>query len=293
MDQINKADIAKLLRFESSKREKGELISLDDYCERMVEGQDKIFFLHSPSRETALSSPYFEQFRKKGIEVLFLHGAIDEYVMSHVEQYKTFRLCGLENPDVDFEKMKAAEDAPQEDADHVEDALVKELSAAQCQRLSEYLMKTLPGRLYEAKVSKRLSSSPAVVVTGHEQASMQRMMKQMAMMQGKTMSESMLPPQVLEYNPKHTIMKKLYWLSRSPEAAAIQKSRLMTEQIFDNALIAAGLMDDARLMLARLNKLMESALADVPEGAEEEAEATPATPPPAAATEPEEGAEAK
>ena len=34
------AEIAKLLRFESSKKEAGELISLDDYCERMVEGQD-------------------------------------------------------------------------------------------------------------------------------------------------------------------------------------------------------------------------------------------------------------
>jgi len=33
-------DIAKLLRFESSRKEKGELVSLDDYCDRMVDGQD-------------------------------------------------------------------------------------------------------------------------------------------------------------------------------------------------------------------------------------------------------------
>ncbi len=43
------------------------------------------------------------------IQVLFLHGTIDEYVMAHVEQYKTFRLFAVENPDVDFEKMKASE----------------------------------------------------------------------------------------------------------------------------------------------------------------------------------------
>ena len=35
------------------------------------------------------------------------------------------------------------------------------------------------------QVSKRLSDSPAVIVTGHEQASLHRMMKQMALMQGK------------------------------------------------------------------------------------------------------------
>eukprot|EP00667_Euglena_gracilis_P003536 EG_transcript_3547 len=268
MDAINKAEIAKLLRFESSKKEKGELVSLDDYCERMVEGQDKIFFLHAPSREAALMSPYYEQFRKKGIEVLFLHGAIDEYVMGHVEQYKTFRLYGVENPDVDFEKMKAAEDAPTEDAEHLEQALATELTAAQCQRLSDYFMQTLAGKLFEAKVSKRLSDSPAMVVTGHEQASLQRMMKQMAIMQGKNMSEALLPPQVLEFNPRHAVVKKLYWLSRASDAESLSRAKQITEQVFDNALIAAGLLEDPRLMLGRLNQLLERALSDVVEGTE-------------------------
>lgn len=192
--------------------------------------------------------------------------------MAHVEQYKTFRLFALENPDVDFEKMKASEDAPKEEAENIEDALVKELSTKQCQRLSDYLMQTLSGKLYEAKVSKRLSDSPAVVVTGHEQASLQRMMKQMAVMQGKTMAEAPMPPQVLEFNPKHNIVKKLYWLSRASDAASMSKARQMTEQIFDNALIAAGLLDDPRMMLGRLNKLLESALSDVAEGTEVEEE---------------------
>lgn len=270
MDQIHKAEIAKLLRFETSTKEKGELISLDEYVERMCEGQDKIYFLHTPSRETALSSPYYEQFRKKGIEVLFLHGNIDEYVMGHVEQYKTFRLWGAENPDVDLDKIKSSESAD-EDASP-EDALVKELNATQCQRLSDYLVKTLTGKLFEAKVSKRLSDSPAVISTGHEQASLHRMMKQMAMMQGKNTNDAGLPPQVLEYNPKHNIMKKLYWLSRANDEKSISKARQMSEQVLDNALIAAGLLDDPRLMLGRLNKLLESALDDVVEGEEEEVE---------------------
>lgn len=39
---------------------------------------------------------------------------------------------------------------------------------------------------------------------------------------------------------------------------------VVSTQVFDNALIAAGLMDDPRVMLARLNSLLEHALNHVP-----------------------------
>ena len=39
---------------------------------------------------------------------------------------------------------------------------------------------------------------------------------------------------------------------------------MVSTQVFDNALIAAGLMDDPRVMLARLNSLLEHALNHVP-----------------------------
>lgn len=50
------------------------------------------------------------------------------------------------------------------------------------------------------QVSSRLSDSPAMVVTSHEQASMQRVMKQMAMMQGKAMCVPFVP----QTPPRHT-----------------------------------------------------------------------------------------
>ncbi len=40
-----------------------------------------------------------------------------------------------------------------------------------------------------------------------------------------------MPPQVLEFNPKHNIVKKLYWLSRASDAASMSKARQMTEQV--------------------------------------------------------------
>ena len=35
-------------------------------------------------------------------------------------------------------------------------------------------------------------------------------------------------------------------------------AKLVAEQLLDNALISAGLLDDATAMVARLNKLLES-----------------------------------
>lgn len=49
-------------------------------------------------------------------------------------------------------RLGLPQDAPTEDAEHLEQALATELTAAQCQRLSDYFMQTLAGKLFEAKV---------------------------------------------------------------------------------------------------------------------------------------------
>lgn len=70
-----------------------------------------------------------------------------------------------------------------------------------------------------------------------------------------------MPPQVLEINPKHPIIRGLYNVSRS-ETTPDQKlvGELVAAQILDNALIAAGLVDDPRTMLPRLNDILSATL---------------------------------
>jgi TNF receptor-associated protein 1 len=67
---------------------------------------------------------------------------------------------------------------------------------------------------------------------------------------------SSLPPQVLHINPKHPIVLGLFKAKdmNAPLAA------LCAEQLMDNALVAAGLMDDVRQMVPRLNDIIASAL---------------------------------
>ena len=59
----------------------------------------------------------------------------------------------------------------------------------------------------------------------------------------------------LEINPRHAVLKRLFELhGNNPE-----KAKLVAEQLLDNALICAGLLDDATGMVARLNRILETA----------------------------------
>jgi TNF receptor-associated protein 1 len=106
------------------------------------------------------------------------------------------------------------------------------------------------------KTTTRLSDSPAII-TDHESGALRRMMKMLnqANMGNKTAA---LPPQMLEINPSHKMIVALAQAQGEGEKSAVAK--LVAEQILDNALIAAGLVDDPRMMLSRLNEILVATL---------------------------------
>ncbi len=59
----------------------------------------------------------------------------------------------------------------------------------------------------------------------------------------------------LEINPRHGLIKSLYNLHKKDDELA----QLIAEQLLDNSLISAGLIEDPRLVLSNLNKLLEKA----------------------------------
>lgn len=75
----------------------------------------------------------------------------------------------------------------------------------------------------------------------------------------QTGRKSELGPQKLEINPSHEFILKLYQAKHDDPALA----KIVAEQIFNNALIAAGLMDDARSMLNTINSLLNTTLKNV------------------------------
>ncbi|KAF2347013.1 Heat shock protein Hsp90 family [Trinorchestia longiramus] len=66
---------------------------------------------------------------------------------------------------------------------------------------------------------------------------------------------SLLQP-TLEINPSHPVIVKLNKLRTSnPELAS-----LVSKQLFSNALVIAGLVDDPRTIVTNMNALLEKAL---------------------------------
>jgi molecular chaperone HtpG len=237
VDWSHKEAIAKLLRFESSHTEPGKTTSLAEYISRMPAEQTDIYWLLAPSRESAEASPYFEVFREKKFEVLFLTHAHDEFVMDHLASFDGKKLVSAEKADLKRDKEPTG------------------LNEDSARLLANFIKETIGDRVGEARVSKRLVGSPAVAVESdsHITTSMRRVMKMMQR-DGGTLPES--KPD-LEINPDHAMIVRLEDTRSMDSELAGQ----VAEQIFDNALVAAGLLGDPRAMLARMNSLLEKLLA--------------------------------
>jgi molecular chaperone HtpG len=239
LDETYQKDLMKLLRYESSLTAKGELTSFADYVSRLKDGQKEIYFLVGPNRDVIEAGPYLEGFRARNLEVLFCYETVDEYVMSHVHKFDGKRLIAADHADVKLDDLPTPTGA---------DALTEE----QAKALAVWLKETLGDRVAEVKASGRLVDSPALALNADKLMSphMRRLMKAM-----KVEGAEDTPPRVeLHFNPRHAVIKHLMAVrDAKPEVA-----KLMAEQVLDNALIAAGLLDDPQKMVARIYKLLES-----------------------------------
>ena len=207
----------------------------------MPEAQKEIYFLLAPNRESAQASPYYEVFREKKWEVLFLTDPRDEFVMDHLSFFDEKRVVAAEKTDVQLDQP--------EDKKHA-------LSDDEARLLANFIKESLGDRVGEVRVSKRLVGSPAVVVDKdtHLTTSMRRILKTVQQREGGGASLESKPD--LEINPDHAMMVRLEKIRGSDGSLAAQ----VAEQVFDNALVAAGLLEDPRIMLGRLNSLLEKLL---------------------------------
>ena len=178
-DAANREAIAALLRFHSTTAEDGEpTVSLAGYVERMNKGQEAIHYLTADSFTAARSSPHLEVFRKRGVEVLLLTDPVDEWLVGHLTEFEGKPLRSVSRGDLDLaslgeDESAKAESAKAEGAGEGKDAGEDETgkdgegageAASDREALVKRIGEALGDRIQSARVSRRLTASPACLV---------------------------------------------------------------------------------------------------------------------------------
>ncbi len=235
-DFQNRDRIGGLLRFASTHNDNDDqTVSLDDYIERMKDGQKDIYYITADSPAAARHSPHLEVFRKKGVEVLLLSDRVDEWLVTNLHEYKEKHLQSVTKGKLDLgdladkEEKEKAEKAEKEHED-----------------LLKRLKDSLGGRVEAVRVSTRLVDSPACIVVGEHDmsANLARVLKAVGQE-----APSMKP--TLEVNLEHPLVRRL-------EAESDQgRFDDLGMIVLDQAILAeGGQLDDPSAFVGRLNKLM-------------------------------------
>ncbi len=235
-DFANREKIASLLRFTSTQSEGDEqTVSLDEYIGRMPEKQEKIYYLTADSLSAARNSPHLEVFKKKGIEVLLLVDRVDEWLVSHLNEYKDKPLQSVAKGELDLGELEDKEDKEK-----------AEKAAEEHKGLLERIKEALGDKVKEVRVSTRLTESPACLVVGDYDMSqnLARVLKQLG-------QDAPAPQPILELNLEHPLVERLEGQSGDGKFAEL------ADLIFEQAMLAeGGQLADPAGFVHRLNRLM-------------------------------------
>ncbi|MCE2595657.1 molecular chaperone HtpG [Motilimonas cestriensis] len=235
-DFANKDKVAKLLRFASTYNDEAvQNVSFDAYIERMKEGQEKIYYITADSFNAAKNSAHLEIFRKKGIEVFLMYDRIDEWLLSHLNEFAGKQLVSVTKGDLDLGDLEDAEAKEQKEKQETEFASFLERAKT-----------ALGDKVAEVRLTHRLTDTPSCIVAGAHDMSTQ-MIKLMQSV-GQTVPEQ---KPVFELNPDHAMVKHVADIQ--DEASFEEWVNLLLEQA---VLSEKGSLDDPSEFVSRINALL-------------------------------------
>jgi len=226
-DFENKEKIASLLRFASTATD--EPTGFDAYLERVGEQADVIYYLTAENAQVARHSPHLEAFKKRGFEVLLLTDRIDEWVVSHLNEYKGKALKSVTSAGLDDK------DIPKPDK--------------MANKLAGRIKKALDKRVGNVTATHAMTDSAARLVT--EENGMSLQMQKFMRQAGQPVPE--VTPN-LEINPDHPLIQLM---GSIPSKAHFEA---LAGLLFDQALLSeGGELADPNAYVKKVNALLVDA----------------------------------
>merc|ERR1719265_1000497 len=247
-DSANRSKLTKLLRYKSSTSGEG-YTSFEQYVENMKDWQKAIYYIAGENVEAVENSPFLEKCKAKDVEVLYMVDPIDEYAIQHVTEFDGKKLQSVTKEGLKF----GDED---EDLEKRRMALYKETFKP----LTDYLKELYGDAVVKVSVSKRIESTPTVIVTSQygNSANMERIMRAQAFSEKQNM-QMMQTQKTMELNPRHPIIHTLN------DAVKAEKDDEATKNLawllLDNALMQSGFEPtDIAAFSTRALKIISSGL---------------------------------
>jgi molecular chaperone HtpG len=250
-DDRNRKELAEYLRFFSSSSG-DEYTSLDEYVEKMPEGQKSIYYVTGEGKERAAMSPVVEKITSRGYDVLYMTEPLDEIMIESLRNYK------------DIDIVDAGKDSLKLDENDEEAAKKREeLNRANVDVIN-YLETILSGKVEKVTVSDLLSNSPAALVQGAYgmSPSMQRYMKAQAVGTGQDIGGlDSFNKVCMEINPNHPIIKDLSTMIKNDKES--KKTEDYAKLLFDVAGMTSGYdVNDMSSFAKRVMSLMAPGAAE-------------------------------
>lgn len=245
-DSTNRAKIAKLLRYGSTKSGE-EMTSLEDYVSRMGDNQPGIYYITGESKRVVETSPFLEKLKKKGYEVLYMIDPIDEYAVQQLKEFDGKKLLSATKEGLDI-----AEDEDEKKA--------YEEAKSKAEPLCKLMKEVLDEKVEKVVVSNRLADSPCCLVTGEYgwTANMERIMKAQAL-RDASQSAYMSSKKTMEINPTNSIVVAL-----REKADADQSDKTVKDLIwllYDTSLLTSGFsLDEPATFASRIHRLVKLGL---------------------------------
>jgi molecular chaperone HtpG len=239
-DRENAQTILELSLFRSTGD--GEWTTLDTYKSRMKPGQEGIYYLLGRDVSTLKGSPKLEAFSEKGYEVLLLTDPVDEVIMTQTHEYGETKFL-----DVGSSSVQAATEEERKETSKKLEGFETDFAP-----LKDKIMKSMEGALSDVRLSARMKSSPACLVSDENTMSFQ--MEQLMRAMGQNVPPS---KRILELNPEHPVIRRLMELSRTDD----KKVEDFAAVLYDQALILDGApVADPGHFARRLADIMDLAL---------------------------------